>query len=108
MPGISLLLILLNPNLDWYVGLSGVLHGLAVAAAYNLLTQKHRILSISLLSGLIIKLFLEQSDGSPVSVSAGLIGGQVVVDAHFYGALIGAIVVAVFWMMDLQRCKNHI
>ncbi len=107
MLGISLSLILWNPNLVWYVGLSGVLHGLVVAAIYSLLKQNHRIFAILLFSGLCLKLVTEQRYGSSMSVTASIIGGPVIVDAHFYGAIIGLIVVAVIGMIDRQHRRRN-
>lgn len=106
MPGISLLLFLLNPDLEWYVGLSGVLHALVAAATYSLIQKNHKVLAAVLFSGLCIKLIIEQDYGSSMSLSADLIGGQVIVDAHLYGAVIGIILVTVFWITDTRSC-NH-
>lgn len=77
----------LNPSVYWYVGFSGSLHGVFAAA---LITQaKNREpLSWLLIFALIVKLILEQYYGAPNS-TAELIGGDVIVDAHLYGAIAG-------------------
>jgi len=74
----------LNPELDWYVGLSGVLHGLIVT---GLLAQRRArpTESHALLALIAAKLAWEQWAGAlPGSVWTS--GGPIVVDAHLYGA----------------------
>ncbi len=86
--GISSALLVLDPWLNWYVGLSGVLHALIVAGI--VVQLRHRPLPGEwLLLGLIAaKLTWEQFHGA-LPGSAELAGGPVVVDAHLHGALIG-------------------
>ncbi len=84
-------LLLFNPNVHWYVGLSGVLHGILVAAAISDL-KTHRWESLVILGFTGAKLLWEQLQGS-VPGSASVAGGQVVVDAHLYGMLGGLLVV---------------
>ena len=79
----------LNPELYWYVGMSGLLHGLLVAGIITRL----RTLDIEtgvLLLLLIAKISFEQFNG-PLPGSEGTSGGPVVVDAHLYGALGGVL-----------------
>jgi len=79
----------LNPELYWYVGMSGLLHGLLVAGIITRL----RTLDIEtgvLLLLLIAKIGFEQFNG-PLPGSEGTSGGPVVVDAHLYGALGGVL-----------------
>ncbi len=70
-----------DPSLEWYVGLSGVLHGLFVAGA---LCEGRRD-GYLLLVALAAKLVYEQLVG-PLPGSAEAAGGPVVVNAHLYGA----------------------
>ena len=78
----------LNPRLDWYVGLSGVLHGWLAAGSVNLL-YRGRSDGWLLLGLLAAKLVFEQWQGLiPGSVESA--GGPVIVDAHLYGGLAGA------------------
>ena len=78
--GAGLLLWLLEPQLRWYAGLSGVLHGLwAGAASLNWLRDR-RWIDLLALSALAVKL----AGASPLDV-----GIPVVVEAHWYGALSG-------------------
>ncbi len=80
----------LNPELDWYVGLSGVLHGWLAAGIVAQIVRR-RPDAWLLLPILVAKLGYEQWQG-PVPGSAEAAGGPVVVDAHLYGAIGGAIV----------------
>jgi rhomboid family GlyGly-CTERM serine protease len=79
----------LNPELYWYVGMSGLLHGLLVAG----IIPRLRTLDVEtgiLLLLLIAKIGYEQFNG-PVPGSETTSGGPVVVDAHLYGALGGVL-----------------
>lgn len=89
--GVSLALALwwLAPELQRYVGASGVLHGLVAFGALRLL-KRQRIECVLLLVGLIVKLAWEQRFGASAQTAAW-IGGRVIVDAHAYGALAGAL-----------------
>ncbi len=86
---VSLGLIFLNPELVWYVGLSGVLHGLFVAGAIGAIRRGDRREAI-LLAAIAGKLLWEQSIGA-LPGSADMAGGPVVVDSHLYGAISGAL-----------------
>jgi len=79
--------LLLAPQLAWYVGLSGMLHGLLLGAA--LLDHGFgRGLRLALVVGVLAKLAWEQWAGA-LPFTAEAAGGPVVVDAHLYGALGG-------------------
>lgn len=85
--GVSAGLFALHPELNWYVGLSGVLHGLFVAGALGGLYSGYRAEWL-LLGLLALKLAWEQLSG-PLPGTEELAGGMVIVDAHLYGALTG-------------------
>ena len=95
--GISMAFLLFDPLLDWYVGLSGVLHAIYASSMSLLLinyffVQKSQFLweDKILLVFLIIKLVYEQFYGAlPFSVEQT--GGAVIVNAHLYGAIMGCI-----------------
>ncbi|MEK7322386.1 MAG: rhombosortase [Pseudomonadota bacterium] len=82
--------LLFDPALEWYVGLSGVLHGLFMAGLIvGLRTGAWS--DWLLLSAVVAKLIWEQLYGAlPGSTEAA--GGNVIVDAHLYGAIGGAAV----------------
>ena len=78
-----------EPQLIWYVGLSGLLHGYLAAGAISGLRCGQ--VDYWLLAGfLILKLAYEQLIG-PLPGSEGTTGGSVVVAAHLYGAIGGAL-----------------
>lgn len=84
---VGLGLLAFNPEIQWYVGLSGVLHGMFLAGLLACLLAGYRLelLLLVLVAG---KLGWEQAYGA-LPGSADLAGGPVVVDAHLYGALAG-------------------
>ena len=88
---IDLGLWILSPELQWYVGLSGLLHGMLAAgivAGWPERRAEALILSV-VVAG---KLAFEQRVG-PLPGSESTSGGAVIVDAHLYG-VIGAVLVA--------------
>jgi rhomboid family GlyGly-CTERM serine protease len=108
--GISLGLYFYSPQIEYYVGLSGVLHGmLALAVSFAIL---HPLLSdsssvgslkweeILVFIGLWTKVAYEQILGA-VPITATIAGDVVIVDAHFYGACLGT-VYSVFLLMKLR------
>lgn len=77
----------LQPQLSWYVGLSGLLHGLLAAGTVSGLSRKQA--EFGLIGAFLLgKLIYEQLLG-PLPGSVESTGGNVVVDAHLYGALGG-------------------
>ncbi len=90
---IDLGLYLLEPQVDWYVGLSGVLHGFVAAGALVACARREAI-GIWLALGLGGKLLWEQLVG-PVPFTAAAVGGPVVVAAHLFGTAGGLLAAAV-------------
>nr|WP_250154283.1 rhombosortase [Vibrio alginolyticus] len=76
-------------NMSVYVGLSGVLHGLFGFWALREVFESRRS-SVLLVGGLIAKVAWEQVNG-PSSSTAELIGANVAIDAHMFGALGGLV-----------------
>jgi rhomboid family GlyGly-CTERM serine protease len=89
--GVGLGLLLLDPHVGWYIGLSGILHGLFAASAIRLLSHKEWLGGFSLLAALALKVLWEQRYGD--LGTAKLLGVPVLVDAHLYGAVTGAVIV---------------
>jgi rhomboid family GlyGly-CTERM serine protease len=90
MGSITLGFWLFNPEIEWYVGLSGLLHGWFAAGVIGLIRNRSPdgwLLAVVLVG----KLIIEQWYGT-LPGSSELTGGPVVVDAHLYGALAGAAV----------------
>jgi len=87
--GVSVGLLCCSPAVGWYVGFSGVLHGLFAAGAVANL-RRLTPLALAILGVLLVKLLAEQIGvGDPLT--AELIGGAVIVDAHLYGVLLGLV-----------------
>ncbi len=84
-----------------YVGASGVLHGLLILAAFfsRWLETWRRVLIVVLISA---KLIWEQSPWYEDTGVGEMIGGYVVVDAHFLGGVTGLM------LMIVVLIKNHI
>jgi rhomboid family GlyGly-CTERM serine protease len=82
-----------EPQLQWYVGFSGVLHGALAAGALAWWRSEARPLALALTIILIGKLAWEQWHGA-LPLSGDL---PVVVDAHLYGALGGTIAASTLW-----------
>ncbi|WP_428441434.1 rhombosortase [Photobacterium sagamiensis] len=76
-------------DIQWYAGLSGVLHGLfAWGAVRDIRTQTKG--GWLLLAGLILKIGWEQYYGGAAS-SAALIGARVAIEAHLIGVVSGLV-----------------
>ena len=83
-----------EPQLEWYVGFSGVLHGALAAGAVAWWRHESKRLALALSVIFIGKLLWEQWRGA-LPLSGGL---AVVVDAHLYGALGGVIAGVLLWL----------
>lgn len=86
---VSIGLILFNPDIQWYRGLSGILHGLLLIAVLKA-KQLSGLVKTIILFVLVLKVLLEQSQIG-LWQSAELIDAAVIVDAHLYG-LFGGLV----------------
>lgn len=86
---------LFDPNLIWYVGLSGLLHGFLIAGAIPLSRQTPLEAAI-ICAAVTAKLVYEQVAG-PLPGSEATAGGAVVTDAHLFGAIGGALAAAILW-----------
>jgi rhomboid family GlyGly-CTERM serine protease len=92
-----------EPNVLWYVGLSGVLHGFVAAGALALLLRRQPLGAL-LAIGLGAKLAFEQIAG-PVPFTAASVGGPVVVAAHLYGAAGGVLAEAAACAVRRSRSR---
>ncbi|MGE5625740.1 MAG: rhombosortase [Bacillota bacterium] len=79
-----------DPAVDWYVGISGALDTMWAAGSLALIRRRDRFGWILALV-LVTKLVYEQLLG-PLPFSSVTTGGSVVVDAHLYGALAGTLI----------------
>ncbi|HEY9148557.1 MAG TPA: rhombosortase [Gammaproteobacteria bacterium] len=91
---------LLYPELQWYVGFSGVLHGMLFGGAMMLFGGGDK--GATLLAGIVLlKLLWEQLLG-PLPGSESAAGGAVIVEAHLYGALAGGLFAAVAYRFKVE------
>ena len=89
----------LHPELIWYVGLSGVLHGLFVYGAVREI-RFYPFSGYLLLLLISAKLIWEYMNG-PLPGSEAMTGGRVMVEAHLYGAIGGLVAVLITWQLHL-------
>ncbi|WP_353368544.1 rhombosortase [Aliiglaciecola sp. NS0011-25] len=95
---------LYSPNLDWYAGLSGTLHGIFVYGAY--LDIRHKVkFGWILMLGVWAKIINEQLFGADQMITE-LIAANVAVDAHLYGAVGGLGCILVYWIKNKYLPQN--
>ncbi len=92
---------LLQPNMGWYVGFSGVLFGLYLLAADATRLQQP-LISALLAIFVIAKIVIEQSTSVNIT-SSELIGVPVMVDAHLYGVSVAIVLIAGQHLISLLR-----
>ncbi|MFN8604464.1 MAG: rhombosortase [Candidatus Binatia bacterium] len=80
--------LVLQPGLEWYVGLSGVLHGCMAAGLAAWLARRRDPLVVAIAVVFAAKLAWEQWHGA-LPFTAGTLDVPVVVEAHGYGAIGG-------------------
>ncbi len=102
--GVGLGIWFFNPEIQGYVGFSGALHGLIIAGSLADLRVYPR--SAALLLILVVgKLTWEQFSGA-LPGSESVAGGYVLVDAHLYGAISGALI-APAMLIKNHRSRNQ-
>jgi len=100
--GIDLGIQFFHPAIGWHAGASGLLHGLFAAGAVASLRQSGWRSGIYLLL-LVVKIAWEQFAGA-LPGSAEAISARVVIEAHFYGAISGAVIAA---LLPMYSKGNH-
>jgi rhomboid family GlyGly-CTERM serine protease len=101
--GTSIGLYLFAEQMRWYVGLSGVLHGLFIIGAYFDIQNKFRTGWLMLI-GVWLKVAHEQIYGASEEV-AKLIDANVAIDAHLFGTAIGSIII--LYYVAAERLKSR-
>jgi rhomboid family GlyGly-CTERM serine protease len=79
----------LSPQVAWYAGLSGALHGVFAGGALRWIRRREPG-GVLLAAGLLLKLGWETLSG-PAALSEWLTGGPVLTAVHLYGAVGGLI-----------------
>lgn len=92
--GMSAGLYFYAPELRWYVGLSGVMHGLFLLGLMPQALKKD-IVALGCILYLLGKLGYELYAGAPVS-DEHAIGGKVALDSHLWGAISGLVYGLIF------------
>ena len=88
-----------HPELVWYVGLSGVLHGLFIYGAMREI-RYYPVSGYVLVLLLAGKLFWEYMNGA-LPGSEEMTGGRVIVEAHLYGAIAGLVAIFLTYPLHL-------
>jgi rhomboid family GlyGly-CTERM serine protease len=86
-------LYLFHPSIGWYVGLSGVLHGIWAGGSVRAWRANDGA-AVGLTVLIVIKLAYEAWVG-PIAATGAMTGGAVVTEAHLFGAAGGAAVALV-------------
>ena len=102
--GTSSGLYLLAPQMQWYVGLSGVLHGLFIIGAYFDITNKFKTGWLMLI-GVWVKVIHEQIYGASEDV-AQLIAANVAIEAHLYGTITGSFIILYYFAVNRIQSKR--
>lgn len=105
--GQSLALLAFHPDIAWYLGLSGLLHGMLAAGALLSLRASPLLAGVALVL-LLGKLALEAWQG-PTAGMADWLGGAVITEAHLYGAACGLAGAAAIALLRRSRalCQPH-
>ncbi len=86
----SIILFYYYPDIKWYVGMSGVIHGLLVSGLVAVIVRLREFIPVLVLLGVTCKITWEYFNGSSEYMSQ-LVGGHIVTEAHMVGALIGIV-----------------
>nr|CAA6827812.1 MAG: Unknown protein [uncultured Thiotrichaceae bacterium] len=87
---VGLGLFLLNPNIIWYAGFSGIQYGLFIAGGIYLIPGSEKLYGSALLILVTGKLLMDATT-STEQLSQSFIEAPVIHQAHWYGAIAGAI-----------------
>jgi len=98
---LSIFLLLLIPQLEWYIGLSGLLHAMFSASAYAGIRKGFKEAYI-LFALLIFKIVWEQTEGS---ISSTILDNNIVIiDAHMYGMVCG--IISIYLILIWRKFKK--
>ena len=103
--GQSTLLFALHPGIGWYVGLSGLLHGLFAAGAVVYLARVPAIAGTGLV--LLGAKVAAETWGAASGEVTDWLGGPVLTESHRYGALCGALLSLPLAVRQFRRGNAH-
>ena len=91
MGGTAFGIYIFSPDMIWYMGLSGALHGYLI---YYLIKgyKVSPLISFIALTTIISKVLWEQSPWGDTSQTEQLIGGTVAIDSHLFGSISGIVI----------------
>lgn len=107
--GMSAGLYFFVPGTQWYVGMSGAIHGLFLLGLGRQIVAGRDLIAAGCLAYLVGKIAWEMVVGVPVSDEAA-IGGSVLVESHLYGslsALIYGLIFGAFFRVETFRRAPH-
>jgi rhomboid family GlyGly-CTERM serine protease len=93
-----------EPQLEWYVGLSGVLHGLLAAGTVAWWRFETKLLASILTVIFLGKMGYEQLFGSLPSASVMAVVGE----AHLYGAAGGLVAALLLWWHEVRWLRRDV
>lgn len=101
--GVGLAFVFIDTGLDWYLGLSGLLQSLLVMCLL-LGWRGHPLLHSLVLAAVVGRLFWEHHPGYDTGYLEPWIHAQVYVNAHLYGAIMGAVLaIGMLLLQHLNR-----
>ncbi|VUD68081.1 hypothetical protein TDB9533_03977 [Thalassocella blandensis] len=101
---ISAFLFWFSPQVVWYVGFSGVLHGILVLGFLTFIIRGDFVFVLAFII-LLGKVIREQMPSFDTLHLHGIIAAPVVVDAHLYGVFAG-ILCALFFLVKEKRLQH--
>ena len=99
----GILLYLFSPEIKYYAGLSGSLHGLILFSL--VLESKKDKINVLFALALIAKIIYEQFPSYDINYLQEYMQAPVVVDAHLYGSLVGLILGLVFYLPKFKHSQ---
>lgn len=103
--GVGLAFYVIDTDLGWYVGLSGILHGLLILCLL-LGWRGNPVLHSLVLTVVVGRLVWEHLPGYDVDYLRAVIDGRVYVNAHLYGSVIGAVIGGTLCLQQRQHQKQ--
>ena len=95
----------IDTDLQWYVGLSGILHGFLIMCLI-IGWRGNRWLHSIVLTLICARLIWEHTPGYDVNYLQSFIKGRVYVNAHLYGSIMGALIGLGLCLKKLGLCQN--